>query len=304
MLDTDGIDFALITGIHGFSIDLSDNSDAGFYSVGSWYHVVISSVTIDAQTVNFVAAAFRIVSVTRGMAGTALPAAAADAAGGLAISDAGGLDLDAKLATATSALATSAALSTAQTDLDTLTGTDGATLATAQANYAPATAAALTTHDGKLDTAQADLDTLTGTDGATLATAQANYAPATAAALVTAQADLDDIQTRLPAALVSGLMSSDVTAISTSTDAADKLEASAETIETGTAQTGTLSTTVMTTDLTEATDDHYIGRIIIWTSGVLLRQATDITDYSGTAGTLTYTAVTEAPSNGDTFVIV
>lgn len=37
-------------------------------------------------------------SATRGLAGTALPAAAADAAGGLPISDAGELDLDAKLA--------------------------------------------------------------------------------------------------------------------------------------------------------------------------------------------------------------
>ena len=37
-------------------------------------------------------------SATRGLAGTALPAAAADAAGGLPISDAGGLDMDAKLA--------------------------------------------------------------------------------------------------------------------------------------------------------------------------------------------------------------
>jgi len=37
-------------------------------------------------------------STTRGLAGTALPNAAADAAGGLPISDAGGLDLDAKLA--------------------------------------------------------------------------------------------------------------------------------------------------------------------------------------------------------------
>lgn len=36
-------------------------------------------------------------STTRGLAGTALPAAAADAAGGLPISDAGGLDLDAIL---------------------------------------------------------------------------------------------------------------------------------------------------------------------------------------------------------------
>lgn len=98
LLDTDGIDFDGITGIHGFSIDLSDNTDAGFFAVGPWYHVVVSAITVDAQTVNFVAAAFRIVSATRGLAGTALPAAAADAAGGLLISDAGGLDIDAKLA--------------------------------------------------------------------------------------------------------------------------------------------------------------------------------------------------------------
>jgi len=62
LLDTDGIDFDGVTGIHGFSIDTGDNSDAGFYAIGSWYHVVVSSVTIDAQTVNFVAAAFRIVA--------------------------------------------------------------------------------------------------------------------------------------------------------------------------------------------------------------------------------------------------
>jgi hypothetical protein len=60
LLDTDGIDFDGITGIHGFSIDTSDNTDANFYAVGAWYHVVVSAVTIDAQTVNFIAAAFRI----------------------------------------------------------------------------------------------------------------------------------------------------------------------------------------------------------------------------------------------------
>lgn len=62
LLDTDGIDFDGITGIHGFSIDTGDNTDAGFYTVGAWFHVVVSSVTIDGQTVNFVAAAFRIMA--------------------------------------------------------------------------------------------------------------------------------------------------------------------------------------------------------------------------------------------------
>lgn len=60
LLDTDGIDFDGLTGIHGFSISLADNSTAGFYAAGSRYFVVVSSVTIDSQTVSFVAAAFEI----------------------------------------------------------------------------------------------------------------------------------------------------------------------------------------------------------------------------------------------------
>jgi len=60
LLDTDGIDFDGITGLHGFSIDLSDNSDAGFYAAGSQYWVVVSTVTVDSQTVTFLAATFRI----------------------------------------------------------------------------------------------------------------------------------------------------------------------------------------------------------------------------------------------------
>lgn len=54
------------------------------------------------------------------MAMTALPNAAADAAGGLVISDAGGLDIDSKLATATSELATSTALATVDTVVDAI----------------------------------------------------------------------------------------------------------------------------------------------------------------------------------------
>lgn len=62
LLDTDGIDFDAITGIHGFSIDTGDNTDAGFYTVGAWFHVVVSAITIDAQTVNFIACAFRLMA--------------------------------------------------------------------------------------------------------------------------------------------------------------------------------------------------------------------------------------------------
>ena len=68
LLDTDGIDFDGLTGIHGFSIDTGDNTDASFYTVGAWFHVVVSAITVDAQTVSFIAAAFRIMAA-EGVAG-------------------------------------------------------------------------------------------------------------------------------------------------------------------------------------------------------------------------------------------
>ena len=60
LLDTDGIDFDTLTGIHGFSIDLSSDATAGFWAAGSRYFVVVSAITVDAQTVSFVAATFEI----------------------------------------------------------------------------------------------------------------------------------------------------------------------------------------------------------------------------------------------------
>ena len=60
LLDTDGIDIDATTGIHGLSIDLSSNATAGFYEAGSQYYVTVASVTVDAATVNFVLATFRI----------------------------------------------------------------------------------------------------------------------------------------------------------------------------------------------------------------------------------------------------
>lgn len=60
LLDTDGIDLDSATGHHGISIDLSDNTDAGFYAVGNDYRVVINAVTVDGQTVRFCGGTFSI----------------------------------------------------------------------------------------------------------------------------------------------------------------------------------------------------------------------------------------------------
>ena len=59
-------------------------------------------------------------------------------------------------------------------------------------------------------------------------------------------------------------------------------------------------------DITEATADHFIGRIMLFTSGALDAQATDITDYAlvGSNGHFTVTALTEAPANNGTGIII
>lgn len=207
LLDTDGIDFDGITGIHGFSVDLSDNTDAGFYSVGGFYWVVVSAVTVDLQTVNFVAATFRIAlaevvtgvqpidvqyvdgdapaaanlnsacdnySATRGLTGTAVPAVAADGVGGLPISDAGGLDLDTILGRITANVALASICTEARlVELAAANLPADVDTLLGRVTAAVATAAALAT-------AQTDLDTITGADGVTLATAQALYAPSKA----------------------------------------------------------------------------------------------------------------------------
>lgn len=53
LLDTDGLDFDSVTGLHGFSVDLSDNTDAGFFVAGAQYWLVVSAITVVGQTVTF-----------------------------------------------------------------------------------------------------------------------------------------------------------------------------------------------------------------------------------------------------------
>lgn len=73
---------------------------------------------------------------------------------------------------------------------------------------------------------------------------------------------------------------------------------------TGSAVTGTLTTTQFTCDLTGYDNDRLIGRTITFTSGPLTGESADITDYvDGSPSTITVAGLTEAPTNGNTFVI-
>jgi len=64
------------------------------------------------------------------------------------------------------------------------------------------------------------------------------------------------------------------------------------------------TTTVFITALTEATDNHYIDVSIVFIDGVLVGQSRTILSYNGTTKTITLDeALTEAPANGDGFII-
>ena len=121
--------------------------------------------------------------------------------------------------------------------------------------------------------------------------------------------DTENIQTRLPTALVGSRMDASVGAINNSASAAVNLALAAGVMVAGAVEnTGFSPTTTEfeTDDVTEATADHYIGRVVIFTSGALLNQQASITDYalSGGRGHFTVSLMTDAPADGDTFLIV
>jgi len=184
----------------------------------------------------------------------------------------------------------------------------------------------------KVDTAAtlvdtADIQPKIGTPAADLAADVA----AVKVVVDSVETDTQDIQGRIPTALaVGGQIKAHTEVVSTdandaaaqAADAVDEIVdqnwdelrsghvvqgsfgESFDAIEFGKAVAGTLSTTNMTTDLTETTEDHYKGRTLVWRTGVLKRQATDITAYLQATKELVFTAVTEAPSADDEWVMV
>lgn len=109
--------------------------------------------------------------------------------------------------------------------------------------------------------------------------------------------------------LSSGIASVNATQINSSSDAATRLALAAAAMIQGAVDNSVLTPTTTqfeTDDIAEATEDHFVGRIVLWTSGALLRQQALITAYelSGSNGRFTVSAMTEAPANGDTFIIV
>jgi hypothetical protein len=106
-----------------------------------------------------------------------------------------------------------------------------------------------------------------------------------------------------------GVPEVDVTYLNGSTTELLKFLASASTIVRGTVDNSAFtltSTEFESDDVTTATADFYNGRLVLFTSGTLQNQAARINDYAkvGSNGHFTVSAMTGAPGNNDTFVIV
>jgi hypothetical protein len=269
LLDTDGIDFDSLTGIHGFSIDTGDNTDAGFYTVGAWFHVVVSAVTVDAQTVSFVAAAFRIMAA-EGVAG--VPDVNATHWNDTAVTTPPAVNV-----TQLSGDSTAADNAEAFFDGTGYAGTN---------NVIP-TVTTLTGHTAQTGDAYARLGAPAG------ASVSADIA-AVKAETATIVADTAELQTdwanggRLDLIL--------------DTAAAGGDAASFGIVHEGTAQSATGTTLVLASGAAFA-NDELIGATILITGGTGVGQARTITDYVGSTDTATVDTWTTTPSGTITYKV-
>ena len=165
-----------------------------------------------------------------------------------------------------------------------------------------ASQASVTTIDDFLDTEVAAILAAVDTEVATIITDVAAVKSDTAAILIDTGTTLD---ARIPAALTAGgNMKSDALAVNGSTAAAALMAIlnGATVVYQGTVTGAATTTTLVDSGLTQAADGWWVGRIIIFTS-VLTLQATEITGFTAATDTLTFTAVTSAPT-GATYIII
>lgn len=256
---------------------------------------------------------------------TSLPNAAADAAGGLPISDAGGLDLDATVGAMVYTVAN-------QLDVNVLAVSGSTTAANNQevvydTNWATAWDATNNQWNVTITgtpnvnavqisgstTAADNIEVVFHTDFATnynttndkwQTEADVVKISGSTTAADNAEVVFDtDFATNYNTTNNKWQVEADVTAISGDTTSADNLEESTNGIVPFTCDGGTQSTTNISTGLAEGTSGHYIGRTVTMLTGALAGQATLITGYDG-SGDLTVETMTEAASNGDTGVII
>lgn len=159
--------------------------------------------------------------------------------------------------------------------------------------------AALTAADDAVITAVATLQTTANTIAGYLDTEVAAILAAVDTEVAAIKAKTDSLTFT-----VANQVDSNVKAISDDATAADRLEAGLDGVIVGQVNAGVPTTTAFIGDgFTEATNDHFKGRLLTFISGALTGQSTQITAYTGGTQTFTVVALTEAPADNDYFVI-
>lgn len=183
--------------------------------------------------------------------------------------------------------ATAAAQTTAQNDLDTITGTDGVTLATTQANYAPAKAG---DNMGSVTSVTGNVDGSVGSVVGHTPQTGDSFARLGAPTGSSVSADIADVPT--------------VAEFEARTPTAAQLAYIVANAATGVPVTFTTSggsTTAAVLNLVDgsaasSTNDQYNGRLLVFNNSTLNMVVTDITDYDGATKTATITAIPTAPT--------
>ena len=121
------------------------------------------------------------------------------------------------------------------------------------------------------------------------------------------QADTEDIQSRLPAALVSGRIDASVGAVAANAINAAALAADVTTelraLVSGTADSGT-TTTMVDAARTEADTDYWAGNYILFTSGTISGQARLITGFTPGTDTISFSPATTQAVGTNTYEII
>ena len=315
---TVNVDFDSVTGNHSVDIDLSDNSDAGFYAAGSRYQVRIEGTTVDGGTINAWVGWFSIGCTLRPTIDGRTLGVESDGdltkVNTLDGHTAQTGDTFGQLPTNFSSMGIEPD-GHAHADVKQWTGQDVTGEVDLGLGFTfPAVSVAKITeaNDATVGAIEDDYDG-TGFDksNSTIGTCTTN----------TDMRGTDSANTTIPDAAgtaatlhaATDLLINDIKAITDAlgSSAANLLSTSANHMQIGTVDTATNGHTPTVTefqadDITESTSGHYNGRVIIFTSGSLKYQATKIEGYSavGGIGQFTVTSMTEPPANNDTFIIV
>lgn len=274
LLDTDGIDFDGTTGLHGFSVDLSDNSDSGFYAAGNQYWLNVNSITVNGQTVNFTYY-FRIIdSGWQDLKDGTTPVLTAAQAGAPYSGSIDGVtnqttfSLDSGPATNDDLNNMTVAITGAgggycEREIDDYVASGNGIVIENACNFTVATNDTYVVRNGLSSEVNEDFEVVFDTDGVTLAATQSNID-------IALGTDLDNLN-------------------------------NAFILKVSTCDSATSSTCVDAT-LTEA-DDYWKGAGIVFTSGAMAGKTSCVYDFTASSDELLFWDIGTSPGTGD-FVLI